>query len=88
MFGKGLENSIFNVPVMWDTPHCLNLAVKDLKEVKNGATNSVPMLELFIKRSNLFYHLMGHGKSFDQLKKVAEKLNLPLRMPLIYAHQW
>ena len=75
------------MPVMWDAPHCLNLAVKDLKDGKNGAANSVPMLDLFIKRTNLFCHLMGHGKAFDHLKKVAEKHKLPFRMPLIYAHQ-
>ena len=76
--------SIFKVPVMWDFPHLLNLAILDLLKEDNSTKQ---YLELFIRRCNLFSKKLGHGKNNAMLKKVANDINLKLHMPLIYKMQ-
>lgn len=73
-------DDVLSLPVTWDPAHLLNLAVTDIKD---AASPAGIFFRLFIKRSNIFNHLLSHGKGFAFLKMVDEKA----RRPVSYAAQ-
>jgi len=79
------SSSDFKVPVMWDFPHLLNLAILDI--LKDESSTSGNYLQLFVMRCNLFSKKLGHGKNHAILKELAKKQNLKLNMPLVYKMQ-
>ena len=68
------------LPVTWDTAHVLNLAVTDVRDAKNA---SGEYFRLFVKRCNIFNHILSHGKGFAFLEMVDENA----RRPVSYAAQ-
>jgi hypothetical protein len=55
------------LPITWDTAHLLNLAVTD---VRDGNTKSGSFFRQFIKRCNVFNHVLANGKGFAFLQMV------------------
>lgn len=55
------------LPVTWDTAHVLHLAVTDVRDAQN---QSGAYFRQFIKRCNVFNHVMSHGKGFAFLQMV------------------
>ena len=68
------------LPITWDTAHLLNLAVTD---VRDGNTKSGSFFRQFIKRCNVFNHVLAHGKGFAFLQMA----NQNARRPVSYATQ-
>ena len=68
------------MPVTWDTAHLLNLAVTDVRDAK---TESGIFFRQFIKRCNVFNHVLSNGKGFAFLQLVNEDA----RRPVSYATQ-
>ena len=53
------------LPIAWDPAHLLNLGVTDVRDSKS---ESVEFFRLFIKRCNVFNHILSHGKGFSFLQ--------------------
>ena len=68
------------LPVTWDTAHLLNLAVTDVCDSKS---DSGRFFQQFIKRCNVFNHVLSNGKRFAFLQLVNEDS----RRPVSYATQ-
>ena len=68
------------MPVTWDTAHLLNLAVTD---VRVSQTDSGSHFRLFVKRYNIFNHILANGKGFAFLQMI----NKDARRPVSYATQ-
>ena len=68
------------MPVTWDTAHLLNLAVTD---VRDAQTESGSHFRLFVKRCNVFNHILANGKGFAFLQMVDKDA----RKPVSYATQ-
>ena len=68
------------LPVTWDTAHLLNLAVTDVRDAK---TESGIFFRQFIKRCNVFNHVLSNGKGFAFLQLV----NVDARRPVSCATQ-
>ena len=68
------------LPVTWDPVHLLNLGVTDIRDSKSERAE---LFLLFIKRSNVFNHILSHGKGFSFLQMLEE----PSFRPVIYAAQ-
>ena len=77
----GLEdNDDLALPITWDTAHLLNLAFTDVRDSK---TDSGHFFKPFIKRCNVFNHVLAHGKGFAFLQMVDKDA----RRPVSYATQ-
>ena len=77
----GMElNDELAMPVTWDAAHLLNLAVTDVQDAK---TESGSHFRLFVKRCNVFNHILANGKGFAFLQMV----NKDARRPGTYATQ-
>ena len=74
------EDEYLSLPVTWDTAHVLNLAVTDVRDSKS---ESGAYFRTFIKRCNVFNHILSHGKGFAFLEAVDSKA----RRPVSYAMQ-
>ena len=68
------------LPITWDTAHLLNLAVT---YVRDGNNKSSSFFRQFIKRCNIFNHVLAHGKGFAFLEMVDKNA----RRPVSYATQ-
>ena len=68
------------MPVTWDTAHLLNLAVTD---VRDAQTESGSHSRLFVKRCNVFNHILANRKGFAFLQMVDKDA----RKPVSYATQ-
>ena len=68
------------MPVTWDAAHLLNLAVTD---VRDAQTESGSHFRLFVKRCNVFNHILANGKGFAFLQMVDKDA----RRPVSYATQ-
>ena len=68
------------LPITWDTAHLLNLAVTD---VRDSNTKSGSFFRQFIKRCNVFNHVLANGKGFAFLEMVDKNA----RRPVSYATQ-
>ena len=68
------------LPMPWDTAHLLNLAVTDVRDSNN---KSGSFFREFIKRCNIFNHVLAHGKGFAFLEMVDKNA----RRPVFYATQ-
>ena len=68
------------VPITWDPTHLLNLGVTDVRDSKS---ESEEFFRLFIKRCNVFNHILSHGKGFLFLQILEE----PSLRPVTYAAQ-
>ena len=68
------------MPVTWDTAHLLNLAVTD---VRDAQTESGSHFRSFVKRCNVFNHILANGKGFAFLQMVDKDA----RKPVSYATQ-
>lgn len=74
------DNKELAMPVTWDTAHVLNLAVTDVRDAK---TASGSHFRLFVKRCNVFNHVLTNGKGFAFLQMV----DVSARRPVSYATQ-
>ena len=68
------------LPVTWDTAHVLHLGVTDVRDAQD---QSGANFRRFIKRCNIFNHVMSHGKGFAFLQIVDKDA----RRPVSYATQ-
>jgi hypothetical protein len=68
------------LPVTWDPAHLLNLAFTDVQDSKS---DSGRFFRQFIKRCNVFNHVLAHGKGFAFLQMVDKNA----RRPVSYATQ-
>ena len=64
-----------SLPVTWDPAHLLNLTVTDVKD-KDSLAGSY--FRLFIKRSNIFNHLLSRGKGFAFLQLLDQNAHRPV----------
>ena len=78
--------SVYELLVLWDAAHFLNLAVTDVRDGRNGLKKSV-YFSRFTERSNKFTLIMGHGKNHAVLETIARTKNLKLHVPQAYATQ-
>lgn len=74
------EHEELAMPVTWDTAHVLNLAVTDVRDSKTESGNH---FRRFVKRCNVFNHVLSNGKGFAFLQMVDEDA----RRPVSYATQ-
>ncbi|XP_018012562.1 uncharacterized protein LOC108669673 [Hyalella azteca] len=75
----------FHLPVNWDGPHFINLAVLDVRDGKHGFSDSGKHFTRFYRRCNKFADELKIGKGYAVLEKVAEDHRLPKFAPLSYA---
>ena len=68
-------NDILRLPVTWDPAHELDLAVTDVRDSKSKGAE---FFSLFIKRSNVFNHLLHNGKGYAFLQLVDENASRPV----------
>ena len=80
LLSKMMIKSSLAMPVTWDTAHVLNLAVTDVRDAKTDSGN---YFRLFVKRCNVFNHVLSNGKGFAFLQMVDEAA----RRPVSYATQ-
>ena len=78
--GRFKNDDDLALPVTWDTAHLLNLAVTDVRDTN---TKSGAFFKQFIKRCNVFNHVLANGKGFAFLQLVDENA----RRPVTYATQ-
>ena len=74
------DDDVLAMPVTWDTAHLLNLAVTD---VRDAQTESGSHFRLFVKRCNVFNHILANGKGFAFLQMIGKDA----RKPVSYASQ-
>ena len=79
-----------SLPITWDSIHLLNLAVTDVKDEDSPAGS---YFQLFIKRSNIFNHLLSHGKGFPFLQLLDQNAHRPMsyaaqRFASSFYNQW
>ena len=68
------------LPITWDPAHLLNLGVTDVGDSKS---ESAEFFRVFIKRCNVFNHILSHGKGFSFLQMLEE----PSPRPVTYTAQ-
>ena len=68
------------LPITWDPAHLLNLGATDVRDSKS---ESLEFFRLFIKRCNVFNHILSHGTGFLFLQMLEE----PSLRPVTYAAQ-
>ena len=68
------------LPITWDPVHLLNLDVTDIRDSKS---ESAEFFRVFIKRCNVFNHILSHGKGFSFLQMLEE----PSLRPVTYTVQ-
>ena len=81
------SSSVYELPVLWDAAHFLNLAVTDVRDGRNGLTKKSVYFSRFTERSNKFTLIMGHGKNHAVLETIARTKNLKLHVPQAYVTQ-
>ena len=64
-----------SLPVTWDPAHLLNLAFTDIKDEDSPAGS---YFRLFIRRFNIFNHLLSHGKGFTFLQLLDQNEHRPI----------
>ena len=64
------------LPITWDPAHLLNLGVTDVRDSKS---ESAEFFRLFIKRCNVFNHILSHGKGFSFLQMLEEPSLRPVK---------
>ena len=73
-------DKVIALPITWDTAHVLNLAVT---EVRDAISPGGEHFRRFIKRCNVFNHVLANGKGFAFLQMV----DSTARRPVSYATQ-
>ena len=68
------------LPITWDPAHLLNLGVTDVRDSKS---ESAEFFRVFIKRRNVFNHILSHVKGFSFLQMLDE----PSLRPVTYTVQ-
>ena len=63
------------MPISWDPSHLLNLAVADIRD---STSYSGRFFRLFIKRCNVFYHVLAYGKGFAFLPMIDDQSMRPV----------
>ena len=69
------HDDVLAMPVTWDTAHLLNLAVTD---VGDAQTESGSHFRLFVKRCNIFNHILANGKGFAFLQMIDKDARKPV----------
>ena len=76
--GVSLTKTSLVFPKTWDPAHLLNLAVTNVKDQYSPAGS---YFRLFINRSNIFNHLLSHGRGFGFFQSLGQNTHRPISYP-------